>query len=220
MQNQRRHLDIPYLPELDSMTLDQAVKYLDEKGEHQTIDHLNWKEQYPYRPLTAFTIAHSDTQIYIDFFTRCNYLRAVNYKNNSDVYQDSCVEFFVAPHGEAHYYNSEFTSIGTINAARRMDRHSGEKLTDEQLDSVRRLASCGTRPFEELQGIFSWNLLAAIPLSLIGVSYEPGNPVDMRANFYKCADATSEPHYLSWAPITTPQPDFHRPEFFGDITLL
>ncbi|MDE5921249.1 MAG: hypothetical protein K2G82_06535, partial [Paramuribaculum sp.] len=31
---------------------------------------------------------------------------------------------------------------------------------------------------------------------------------------------TSEPHYLSWAPITTPQPDFHRPEFFGNITLL
>ena len=133
MQNQRQHLDIPYLPELDSMTLDQAVKYLDEKGEHQTIDHLNWKEQYPYRPLTAFTIAHSDTQIYIDFFTRCNYLRAVNYKNNSDVYQDSCVEFFVAPHGEAPYYNFEFNCIGTIHAARRMDRHSGENSPTSNL---------------------------------------------------------------------------------------
>ena len=184
MQNNRKHLDIPYLPELDSMSLDEAVKYLDEKGERQVIDNLNWKDQYPYRPLTAFTIAHSDTQIYIDFFTRCNYLRAVNDKNNSDVYQDSCVEFFVAPHGEAPYYNFEFNCIGTIH------------------------------------GNFSWNLLAAIPLSLIGVTYEPGKPVTMRANFYKCADATSEPHYLSWAPIDTPQPDFHRPEFFGDITLL
>ena len=94
MQNNRKHLDIPYLPELDSMSLDEAVKYLDEKGERQVIDNLNWKDQYPYRPLTAFTIAHSDTQIYIDFFTRCNYLRAVNDKNNSDVYQDSCVEVF------------------------------------------------------------------------------------------------------------------------------
>ncbi len=220
MQNERKHLNIPYLPELDSMNLDEAVKYLDEKGERQVIDNLNWKDQFPYKPLTAFTIAHSGTKIYIDFFTRCNYLRAVNDKNNSDVYQDSCVEFFVAPHGEAPYYNFEFNCIGTIHAARRMDRHSGEKLSDEQLDSVKRLASCGTRPFEELQGIFSWNLLAAIPLDLIGVTYEPGKPVTMRANFYKCADATSEPHYLSWAPIDTPQPDFHRPEFFGDITLM
>ena len=167
MQNQRRHLDIPYLPELDSMTLDQAVKYLDEKGEHQTIDHLNWKEQYPYRPLTAFTIAHSDTQIYIDFFTRCNYLRAVNYKNNSDVYQDSCVEFFVAPHGEAPYYNFEFNCIGTIHAARRMDRHSGEKLTDEQLDSVRRLAKLRHTPLRGTAG----NLLMESPRRYTAVAY-------------------------------------------------
>ena len=117
MQNERKHLNIPYLPELDSMNLDEAVKYLDEKGERQVIDNLNWKDQFPYKPLTAFTIAHSGTKIYIDFFTRCNYLRAVNDKNNSDVYQDSCVEFFVAPHGEAPYYNFEFNCIGTIHDA-------------------------------------------------------------------------------------------------------
>lgn len=220
MQNQRQHLDIPYLPELDSMTLDQAVKYLDEKGEHQTIDHLNWKEQYPYRPLTALhhrTLRHTDLH---------RLLHTVQLSARGQLQEQlRRISGFVrrvlrgSPR-RSPYYNFEFNCIGTIHAARRMDRHSGEKLTDEQLDSVRRLASCGTRPSEELQGIFSWNLLAAIPLSLIGVSYEPGNPVDMRANFYKCADATSEPHYLSWAPITTPQPDFHRPEFFGDITLL
>ncbi|MDE6490265.1 MAG: hypothetical protein K2L49_03810, partial [Muribaculaceae bacterium] len=29
----------------------------------------------------------------------------------------------------------------------------------------------------------------------------------------------TQPHYMSLFPIDTPQPDFHRPEFFGTITL-
>lgn len=214
----RLHLSIPYLPELDNVSLDEAVKILHSSGRRQVIETLNWKSQYPYRPLTAISIAHSGTHIYIDFFVRCNYLRAVNYQNNSSVHQDSCVEFFVAPKGEKPYYNFEFNCIGTIHAACRMDRHNGTPLSDEQLDTVKRYASCGTKPFNELEGMFAWNLAVAIPLNLIGVNYE-GKPIDMRANFYKCADLTATPHFLSWAPIDTPEPDFHRPEFFGDITL-
>lgn len=81
-----------------------------------------------------------------------------------------------------------------------------------------RVASSGTRPFRELEGLFSWNLLAVIPLDLIGVRYD-GEPVEMRGNFYKCASATSQPHFLSWSPIASPAPDFHRPEFFGKLIL-
>ena len=92
------------------------------------------------------------------------------------------------------------------------------RLTPDELARVQRVASCGNRPFCELEGMFSWNLLVIIPLDLIGVRYE-GRPVEMRGNFYKCASATSQPHYLSWSPIDTPEPDFHRPEFFGKLTL-
>jgi hypothetical protein len=35
------------------------------------------------------------------------------------------------------------------------------------------------------------------------------------ANFYKCGDDTSKRHYLSWNPVKTAKPDFHRPEYFG-----
>ncbi|MDR1556412.1 MAG: hypothetical protein LBS88_05185, partial [Tannerellaceae bacterium] len=33
----------------------------------------------------------------------------------------------------------------------------------------------------------------------------------------KCADDTDTPHYLSWNPIAVSAPDFHRPDFFGEI---
>ena len=195
MSNSTPSLLIPYIPELDSQSSDEIIRTLDEHGTRQTIECLNWKEQYPYRPLTSINIAHSGSYIYIDYLVRCNYLRAVNYENNSNVHQDSCVGSLV-----------------------RMGPHNGTKLTDEQLDRVKRHPSCGTRPFEELEGMFSWNLLVAIPLDIMGVKFT-GEPITMMANFYKCADLTSTPHFLSWAPIDTPEPDFHRPEFFAPITL-
>ncbi len=213
------HLDVPFIPELDNVTLEEAINILHDKGARQMVETINWPDQFPYQPLTSFSIAHSGTHIFIDFFVRCNYLRAVNYTDNSSVHQDSCVEFFVCPNGKLPYYNFEFNCIGTIHAACRKNRNEGTPLSSEQLATVKRLPSCGTKPFNELQGMFTWNLLVAIPLELMNVKYE-GKPIEMTANFYKCADLTSTPHFLSWAPVNTPEPDFHRPEFFGTLTLL
>ena len=42
---------------------------------------------------------------------------------------------------------------------------------------------------------------------------EPG--VGWRANLYKCADDSSHPHWLTWAHVDNPTPDFHLREFFG-----
>ncbi len=211
-------LNIPFVSNIDNQDLEGIVNILEEKGERRTIESLNWAKDFPYHPLTTFTIAHSEKYIYVDFFVRCNYLRAVNYQNNSPVSQDSCVEFFVAPKCDNHYWNFEFNCIGTINASHRTERANPTRLYDEQLAMVKRYASCGTRPFNEVEGLFTWNLLIAIPLELIGVKYE-GNPIEMRGNFYKCASGSSQPHYLSWNPIDTDKPDFHRPEFFGKIIL-
>jgi hypothetical protein len=46
---------------------------------------------------------------------------------------------------------------------------------------------------------------------------KPGPGVTWRANFYKCADKTSHPHWLTWAHVNYPKPKFHLPEYFGRI---
>jgi len=38
-----------------------------------------------------------------------------------------------------------------------------------------------------------------------------------RANAYTCNSGVSVKHYVTWLPVHTPAPDYHRPEFFGDI---
>ncbi len=47
----------------------------------------------------------------------------------------------------------------------------------------------------------------------------PDNGFTLHGNFYKCGDLTSEPHYLSWAPVTFEHPNFHLPAFFGNLIL-
>lgn len=211
-------LTIPYVPQLNGCDLAQAQNILEENGARRTIESLNWPAQFPYHPLTVFTTAHSGKSIFIDFLVRCNYLKAANYTDNSPVSQDSCVEFFVSPHCDERYWNFEFNCIGAINASTRTERPNPRRLSTEELAQVGRMASCGTRPFEEIEGLFTWDLLVEIPLSLIDLKFE-GKPIEIRGNFFKCASGTSLPHYLSWAPIHTERPDFHQPQFFGKIIL-
>ncbi len=216
--DKQKTLSVPFISGIDDSNLEDVINILEDKGERRTIESLNWAKEFPYHPLTVFSIAHSEKYIYVDFFVRCNYLRAMNYQNNSPVSQDSCVEFFVSPGCDSHYWNFEFNCIGAINASHRTERNNPTRLNDEQLATVKRYASCGTRPFNEVEGLFTWNLIIAIPLELIGVKYN-GSPIEMRGNFYKCASGSSQPHYLSWNPISTEKPDFHRPEYFGKIIL-
>jgi hypothetical protein len=217
MKNTIRQLTLPRLDALDSLANGDAITaLLDDKGVRGDINEVNWPKQFPYRPMSSFAAAYSTKAIYIDFLVRCNYLRAENYTDQSPVSQDSCVEFFVKPQPDGEYWNFEFNCIGTINASHRRERPAPTRLSADELSRVKRYASCGTRPFCEVEGLFTWNLLVVIPLDLIGLDIQH-LPDYIEGNFYKCASATSEPHYLSWAPITTEKPDFHRPEFFGKI---
>ena len=54
-----------------------------------------------------------------------------------------------------------------------------------------------------------------IPFSLINLS-EP--PKTLRANLYKCGDKLCSPHFLSWSKVELEKPNFHSPQFFGELT--
>ena len=211
-----KQIIIPFIDKLDSLDIAAVSDLLEAEVAKHAISHVNWKEKFPYHPLTAFSAAHSNNYIYVDFFTRCNYLRAVNYKNNSPVSQDSCVEFFLQLPDSEEYWNFEFNCIGTALAARRTSRSDAEHFSPEKMARIKRYASAGNKPFREMEGLFSWELLVAIPFDLVGLDGEH-LPEAVAANFYKCADGSSLPHYLSWSPIPVEKPDFHRPEYFGEL---
>ena len=89
-----------------------------------------------------------------------------------------------------------------------------EKIIKE----IKTWSTLGDEPFEEKSGKFEWEMVVVIPASIF--TYNEGfnfSNLIANANFYKCGDDTTKPHYLSWNPVKTENPDFHRPEFFGTL---
>ena len=212
-----KNLSIPYIPALEMLDASSVINVMERKVPRHYMDQANWAS-YPYMPVASFNIARSDKNLFIYFFSRANSIRATYLNDGSPVYLDSCVEFFVKRPTDEHYINFEFNCIGTCDASFRLSREQKKDLTAAQLASIRRYSSLSRSPFEEKVGFHDWSLLVIIPFSIIGLD-KTHLPEKLLGNFYKCGDATASPHYLSWSPIETAQPDFHRPEFFGELTL-
>lgn len=175
------------LPDWCDKPLSQVSEILEAQGVRQAIDCVDWPNEFPYKPITSFYIARDKECLYINYFVKGNYLRAVNSTDNSPVWEDSCVEFFVQIPSEKYYYNFEFNCIGTALAARRTGREDAEHFSADKMAKIKRYSSVGNKPFCEMEGLFSWNLLVAIPFELIGL--DGGQlPESLSANFYKCAD--------------------------------
>ncbi|MDD2437024.1 MAG: carbohydrate-binding family 9-like protein [Massilibacteroides sp.] len=207
---------IPNLPALDVLDLSSVGYFLENKSLRLFVNTVNWAE-YAYKPIVVVDVARTDKNLYLRYFVKGYSLKATYGQDGSPVFRDSCVEFFVQPpRGPYKYMNFEFNCIGTCDASYRQSREEKTGLTPQEYASIRRYPSFEAKPFDEKTGIYSWELIVAIPFELMGITPKR-LPEKIRANFYKCADDTQYPHFLSWAPIDLPEPDFHCPDFFGDL---
>lgn len=208
---------IPYIEALNDAKIEYAGDILENEGKREAVDKLNWPKEYSYRPITTFNIGYSSDAIYVKYDVHGSMLRAIYTNDQDPVYEDSCVEFFCKKPEDDYYMNFEFNCIGTCLATRRKSRTEAVKpLSPEEMQLIGRHSSLTRRAFKEMEGMFTWDLTVRIPFSLLGFK-EKEIPEKLFGNFYKCADGTESPHYLSWAPIKTETPDFHRPEFFGEL---
>ena len=159
-------------------------------------------------------MAYSKYGIAILFNVTESHTKAVELADNGRVWEDSCVEFFVAnPAGEG-YFNFELNAIGTLLAAVRTSRECATHFEAERLSAVRRYTSFEHKEVEVCESN-SWYAVEMIPFALLGLQSPPKS---LRANLYKCGDKLQQPHFLSWSPITLDKPNFHCPEFFGTLT--
>jgi len=214
-----RSLIIRYIEALNDIDIELARDILDDSGVLDTIEILNWVKEYPYRPITQFNIARSKDSIFIKYSVRGSMLRAIYSNDQEPVHEDSCVEFFCMPVGAEKYTNFEFNCIGTCCASSRKSRQEEVvPFSNEQLLTIKRFPSIGRRAFNEMEGMFDWELTVQIPFNLIGL--DPTNlPEKILGNFYKCADGTDSMHFVTWSPVKTEKPNFHCPEFFGELYL-
>lgn len=185
--------------------------------ESHRIDKVNWPDGYPAAPKVSLRIAHNGTEIFLKYAVEEQYTMALVEQDNGRVWTDSCVEFFIA-FDQTGYYNFEFTCIGKALLHFNVPGSESEHAPVGLMESIGRLGSLGSEPFAERTGDNRWTLTVVIP---VGSFFRHGivslKGVEARANFYKCGDDLSVPHFLSWSPIEFPKPNFHLPAFFGKI---
>ncbi len=208
-----KRLSVP-LADFENQDLDTVLEL---SGARFDVDCVNWPEAFPYAPLCGGRIARTQDALVVDFRVSGLDLRARNTEDNGRQWEDSCVEVFIQDPEDGNYYNFEINALGKVLACTGPDRHNRTPRPVEEMEDILRFSQVEGGPIEE-EGIHTWRVGVVIPFYLIGI--DPENlPGSIRANFYKCGDKTAHPHFLSWSPVETPKPDFHRPEFFGELIL-
>ena len=203
------------VPRINSVMTDSEIRNQVNHSQKHIIGIINWPE-FPYKPEVKFMMACSASHLYLIYEVSEQAIMALTDSDNGPVWKDSCVEFFVSPSLDEHYYNFEFNCIGACLLAFGNSRKEREYASPEILRRIRRFPSLGKKTFPEIPGDRSWNLFVDIPAGSLfkhpGLNFGEG---PMKGNFYKCGDGLSVPHYLSWSRIETGSPDFHRPDFFS-----
>ena len=185
---------------------------------YTSIDNVNWPDAYPYKPRVEFAAAHTGDALLLQCRVEEQSVRAIARQDHEHIWEDSCVEFFCMPAGDGIYYNVECNCTGKLLVAVGKDRNERLAAPAEIMQSIDRWASLGTTPFDTRLEPTKWELALRLPIAaFFKHKFDSFDGLTASGNFYKCGDCLPVPHFISWNPITTENPDFHRPEFFGQI---
>ncbi len=212
------------------------VKKISEQPEINAVwDKMPWKEIEPLQiknfmgdkpghlPFTRAKLAYDNDAIYVIFRVEDRYVRAVADKNQAPVCLDSCVEFFFTPGTDIKkgYFNLEMNCGGTMLFHHQMEPRTGQtRISEEHLQQVEVAHTLPRIVEPEIESDTTWIVEYRIPFSILSEYHSfpvPEAGSVWTANFYKCADKTSHPHWLTWAPVDFPRPNFHLPHFFGNL---
>ena len=180
-------------------------------------------EKPQHLPKTEVKIAYDDTALYLIFRVEDQYVRAVAADHQRGVYRDSCVEFFFTTGTDVAqgYFNLEMNCGGRMLFSFQRAPEEGQvSIPKAEIGKIEIAHSLPQIIDPEIEEPTTWTVEYRLPLSVLD-SYcpvaKPAPGVTWRANFQKCADAVSHPHWLTWAVIDSPRPNFHLPQFFGTL---
>ena len=186
-----------------------------------TIDNYPWHVGGE-KQSTRARVLYDDDAIYLQFQCDDEHVSAQVVDLNGRVCDDSCVEFFanVDPDGGSSYLNLEINCCGTMLMGFGHGRNDRTLISPDLAGHIEIVTSVPAETKEESPDDTGWWVAAAVPFNRIsefaGQEVRPQSGAVWRTNFYRCGGRT-DPQHACWNPIDWPTPDYHRPEFFGEL---
>ena len=174
------------------------------------IDQVLWMPDCGIRACGQF--CHDSEYLFVHLRAVEANIRAEYTAPLSPVCRDSCLEFFFMPETEDRYFNFEINPNGCLYIGFGHGREDSTALYRNGMEQLFDIRTAGTPD--------GWEVYYRIPLSFLRLFLPLFTFTGaFRANVYKCGDLTEHEHYLSWNPVTSETPDFHRPADFGLMAL-
>ena len=180
-----------------------------DKIEKAPLDQRMWR---PCEAISAYAqLAYDDSRLYVHLHAEEPMIRAENSGALDQPCQDSCLEFFLsAAAQDVRYINIElnpklclYFGFGTGN---------GDLMRILLPDGAKTLHAGSERTAN------GWDVTYELPFKLLRLFFPDFVPHGkIRGNFYKCGDLTAQEHYLAWNRVDAERPNFHLPEYFGEL---
>jgi len=190
----------------------------------QSIESLNI-DCYPWyesgiKQSTQVKLAASETRLFLEITATDKYSYAKQTQlNHMLICEDSCVEFFFSPSGilGSSYVNLEVNCCGTLHIAYGEGREDRQFIELDAASLIHRKTSITSPVKVEQSEDNAWTVEVSIPFKVIeALTGEIVNREQWFGNFYRCG-GRKEPQYAVWSHIKVATPDYHRPEYFGQL---
>jgi hypothetical protein len=197
-----------------------------------TTPQVNWQmidclsiDTYPWyvsgnKQNTSVKLAADNDTLFIQIVAQDNYSFAQQTKfNHMLICEDSCVEFFFSPSGElgSSYVNLEVNCCGTLHLAYGEGRERRQFISLEAASLIQRKTSIHSPVKFETNNDDEWSVEIALPFTAIeSLTGDKVDPKRWFGNFYRCG-GRKDPQYAVWNNIDVADPDYHRPEHFGEL---
>jgi hypothetical protein len=184
-------------------------------------------DQYPWykagdKQGTDVRLLYDDRAIYAQFICQDKHIFSQVTKVNGNVCLDSAVEFFatVEPDQGPHYFNLEMNCCGVPLLGFGPERRPRIAIDPAKASRIRIATSVTTPTKDESPSDNGWWAAAALDFDFLseftGRAIAPKSGARWLANFFRCGGKT-DGQFACWNPIGWERPDFHRPEFFGEL---
>lgn len=162
-----------------------------------------WKE-HPLVINTLAKLTYNDEKIFVRLETEETDIRAMQTEDNSQVCEDSCMEFFFRPNiSDKRYFNFEINPLGTLHLGIGKDRYDRKKISFDR------------SMFKIKTYVLNTGWVAEFEIPFDFINKFTGFTETCYGNFYKCGELTDHEHYCVWNLVETEKPDYHQFRYFG-----